>query len=186
MLGVVDFLVFFEQASEYVLKYWELAKEATRQWLGPSPHTRYLLFANDEVIIQGKEHCKYAHVAYYSSQDRRITNQKSTAPYKRLPWISIQHCIGDHVIDLSDWLTETRANTQVTLLGILRLASYALNMHLPETENAKLLVITRDGEEEEYKYVGRTKLLQRISPEPVMQHRPTLPFDVLDGGGLFF
>ncbi len=186
MLGIVDLLVFFNHVHEYALAYWEYAKEAARQWLGPSPNTTYLIFDNEEVIPAGKEHCKYAHTAHYTPQDNRITAKDSTTPYKRLPWISIQYCIGDHIIDISDWLSETRANTEVSLIAMLRLASWVLNIHLPEAEHAKITVITRDGEEEEYKFVGRAKLLRRITPEPIIQHRPTMPFDGLDGGGLFF
>lgn len=186
MLGILDLLVFFQHVSEYVRTYWEIAKETARKYLGPSPNTTYLVFDNDEVIATGKEHCKYSHIAQYSPQECRITDAKSTAPYKRLPWVSVHHVIGDHIIDLSDWLAEIRANTPITLLALLRLSSFAMNTHLPETENAKIIVITRDGEgeEEEYKYMNG-KLLRRIQPKPVeIQHRPTCPYDM--EGGLFF
>ena len=187
MLGVIDILVWFEHISNFLATWWEYGKEELRKSLGPSPKTTYLLFDNDEVIPEGREHCKYAHVSYYVPQDSRIHAKNAEAPYKRLPWISVQHCIGDHIIDLSDWLSEIRANTAVSLLALLRIYSQSQNMHLPETDHALIKVITRDGDELEYKFVGKTKLLKRIEPTPVpmIQHRPTLPYDVMDGG-LFF
>lgn len=183
MLGILDILVLFQQVSEYVLACWNVTKEAVRQYLGPSPNITYLVFDNDEVIPAGTEHCKYAHVAQYNQHECRITDPNSTTPNKRLPWVSVRHVIGDHTIDLSDWMSDIRANTPVTLLAITRLASLALNTHLPETDHAKVLVITREGEEEEYKYTS-IKLLRHIQPMPVIQHRPTCPFD--GDNGLFF
>ncbi len=182
MVSTVDILVFYERVSNYVQTYWETLKEAARKYLGPSPNTTYLLFDNDEVIPAGKEHCKYSHVAQYIPTNAKIVASHE-APYKRLPWISVQHILGDHVIDLTDWMSEIRANTTVSLLGVLRLASYALNVHLPETDHAKIVVITRDGEEEEYKYTGKTKLLKRIAPVEI-HRKDTCPYDT--DGGLFF
>ena len=184
MLGALDILVFFQQVTEYASAYWEITKETVRQYLGPSPNTTYLVFDNNEVIPDGKEHCKYAHVAQYVQHERRISDPQSTTPYKRLPWVSVQHVIGDHVIELSDWLADIRANTPIPLLAVTRLASFALNTHLPETDHAVVKVITRDGEQEEYKYMN-AKLLRRITPTPI-QHQPTCPFDGDGNGGLFF
>ena len=176
-MGVLDLLALLEQASQFVLGYWEQAKEHARTYLGPSSHINYLIFDNDEVIPEGKQHCKYAHAAKYVQAEQRIHGD-STSPHKRLPWLSIQHVIGDHAIDLSDWIAEIRSNTSISLLAILRLASHVQNLHLPEHYHAKVLVVTRNGEEEEYKYHGGTKLLQRIEPIPVeMRHRPTCPYD---------
>ncbi len=190
MWGVVELLVLFEHISQYVTTYWEMAKETARQYLGPSPHTKYLIFDNDEVIPEGREHCKYAHVAHYIPHEHRIVALDSSAPNKRLPWISIQHCIGDHVVDLTDWMADIRANTPISLLAFVRVAAQAQNQHLPETASAKVVVITREGEEEEYRFSCKTKLLRRIEPTPVrieeaeIHRRITCPFDM--EGGLFF
>lgn len=191
MLGIMDILVFYERISKYVQTHWEIAKEATRNYLGPSPNTTYLLFDNEDVIPAGKEHCKYPYVAHYSPTSNRITSA-TEAPYKRLPWISIRHIIGDHEIDLTEWLSEVRTNTPVSLMAILRIASHTLNVHLPETDHAKVLVIMRDGEgdEEEFKYSGKTKLLKRIASTPIhignveMHRKDTCPYDT--SGPLFF
>lgn len=186
-MGVIDILVLFEQASKVLTVWWEYAKEEIRKYIGPSPHIKYLVFENDEVIPEGREHCKYAHVAQYIPHECRISAKNTEASYKRLPWISLRHCIGDHVIDLSDWMSDIRTNTPISLLSLLRVYSYTLNEHLPETDHAKVLAITRDGEEDEYKYTGKTKLLRRIEPVPVMRHCLTLPYDSLEPeGGLFF
>jgi hypothetical protein len=187
MLGIMDILVYYEHISNYVQTYWEIAKELARNYLGPSPNMTYLLFDNEEVVPAGKLtnniHCKYAHVAEYIPSNAKIVANSQTS-YKRLPWISAQYIGRDRVIDITDWMSDIKTNTTVSLLGVLRLASYALNVHLPETEEAKVLVITRDGEEEEYKYTGKTKLLKRITPTLVEMHRKdTCPYD---NEGLFF
>ncbi len=186
-MGIIDLLVTYEHISTYVKTYWEYVKEQTRLYLGPSPNTTYLIFDNDEVIPQGKEHCKYAHVSQFNPQEGKVVND-SSAPFKRLPWISVQHIIGDHTIDISDWMSEIRSNTTISLLALIRLASHVLNKHLPETSHAKIQVISRNGEEEEYKYSGKASLLQRIAPTPVgdaeLHRRQTCPYDVPDG--LFF
>ena len=184
MWGLVDLLVFFEHISQYVTTYWEIAKESARQYLGPSPHIRYLLFDNDEVIPEGRIHCKYAHAAHYIPHEHRIVAQESNAPYKRLPWLSIHHCIGDHVVDLTDWMSDIRSNTPISLLAFLRIASQARNQHLPETDRAIVKVITRDGDEEEYRYSDRTKLVRLASILPDVHKQITCPYDM--EGGLFF
>jgi hypothetical protein len=166
-MSLFDLLVIYQQISQYVEIYWEILKEAIRRYVGPSPNTTYLIFDNHDVIPAGKEHCKYVHIAYYSPAENRIYAKDSTAAFKRLPYASIQHCIGEHVVDLSDWVSELRTNTSVSLLALLRAASHSLNIHLPETDRAKVLVITTNGEEEEYKYHGTLSLVKHISIEDV-------------------
>lgn len=185
----VDVLVLFERASNAALLAWEQGKEWLREYLGPSSQTVYLLFENAEVIPASRGHSKYAHGAEYRPLEHRIVATESTDPFKRLPWLSIQHCMGDHVVDLSDWISDLRTNTTVSLLTLLRLASQVQNIHLPEHSHAKINVILRSGEEEEYVYRGSTILIQRIAPMPVdtaeMQRRITCPFDTTDGPMFF-
>jgi hypothetical protein len=186
MFDIVDILVFYGYVSELLKNYWEAGKEWTRLLLGPSPNTTYLLFENDEVIPNGMEHCKYSVIAFYNPAEHRITRQDGVQAYKRLPWLSVQHVIGDHVVDLSDWIADIRANVPITLIAILRLAAQVQGRHLPETEHATVRVVTRDGEEQEFRYQVKTRLLQRIAPTPVeLRRKQTCPFDTNEGMPLF-
>ncbi len=186
-MSIMNILALLHNANEYVQSAWAYCKEWLREQLGPSTNTEYLIFDNDTVIPSGMAHCKYAHVSQYSQQEQRILAASGApAALKRLPWISVQHKIGDHVVDISDWLAGIRTNTAVSLVAIVRLASVVLNMHRPEREHAKVVVIQRaTGDEEEYVYHGKTTLLRRIEPTPV-RHRPTCIEDGLlpDNTGL--
>ena len=179
-MGLIEFLVFYEHATVFLKTLWETGKEWMRQTLGPSSTIQYLLLEHDAVIPATMAH-NNVHVAMYNPTDRRITAISDT-PYKRLPWLSMQYTFGDRIVDISDWMSEVRTNTPVSLISILRLASHIQSIYLPETDHAVVKVITRDGEEEEYKYKGMTKLVKRITPEPIeLRRKQTCPYDTAEG-----
>ena len=189
-MGLIELLVFYEHVSVFLKDLWEAGKEWMREQLGASSNTTYLLLENDAVIPATLVHCKYLPVATYNPQTKKISNE-THAPYKRLPWLSVQHVVGDHVLDVSEWMSEVRSHVPIHLIALIRLASYIHSIHLPETEHATVRVITRDGEEEEYKYKGTTTLLQRIqptlveTPTPEIHRRQTCPFDSMEGMPFF-
>ncbi len=178
MGALLDLLILFEHAYTFTQYHWRLAKEWMRQQLGPSENITYFIMDDNSVIPANVAHCKSAPKAIFSPADNRILNataeeDETAAPLKRLPWLSIQHTIGDHTVDLSDWLSEIRTNTTIPLIALIRLASVTLHRHLPEIPYAKITAIDRSsGEEDEWHYVGNVDLRR-----PPMHHRETLPFD---------
>ena len=172
-MGFLELLVFYEHASVFLKDLWETGKEWMREYLGPSITTTYLL-ENDTVIPATLRHGKHPYTATYNPLTKRIADSTENS-YRRLPWLTVQHILGDHIVDISDWMTELRSNTHVSLMAVIRLASYTHSIHLPETDSAIVRVITRDGEEKEYKYVGNVKLVQF---EPEVHRRQTCPFDM--------
>ena len=173
---LVELLVFYEHASVFLKDLWETGKEWMRQQLGVSTNTPYLLLENNAVIPSTMAHSNYLPVAIYNPQTKRIATTKETDNvFKRLPWLSLQHVMGDHVVDLSDWMADVRTNVTVSLLTAIRLASYIHSVHLPEVNHACVRVITRDGEEKEYVYAGSVHLIQHVKE---LHRKQTCPFDV--------
>jgi hypothetical protein len=176
MGALLDLLILFEHAYTFTQYHWRLAKEWMRQQLGPSENITYFIMDDNSVIPANVVHCKSAPKAIFSPVENHIrsaTQEGAMAPLKRLPWLSVQHTIGDHTVDLSDWLSEIRTNATIPLIALVRLASATMHKHLPETANAKITTIDRSsGEEEEWHYVGNVDLRR-----PPMHHRETLPFD---------
>ncbi len=169
-----DLLILFEHAYKFTQYHWDLTKEWIRQQLGPSTNITYLIMADASIITTNVEHSNNDPIASYNPTERRIIGTMADAPMKRLPWISIQYTQGENaVVDLSDWLSEIRTNTDISLQTLIRLAFAAQNKYLAETADAKIVTIDRaSGEEEEWHYVGNVALRR-----PPMHHRETLPFD---------
>jgi hypothetical protein len=166
----VDLLLWYE----YLVNSWTVKKESWKEWLrqslGPSPNIVYTLFPNDDVIPNTVRHHVPENAMIYDPTEKTIKPINHTK-LQKLPWLSMQCKVGDEVHDFSDWVSELRAGP-TSLLSLLRLAAAVHNVYIPE-EHCKVEVITRQGEEETYRFCGKRYLMKEV-----IRHRDTLPYDI--------
>jgi hypothetical protein len=161
---------------EYLLETWAVRKESWKEWvrqkLGPSPNIRYVLFANNDIIPSTITHHLSETAMVYDPTQKTIQPVSGTAKLQKLPWLSMQCRVGDEVHDFSDWISEIRSGP-LHLLALLRLAAAVHNVYIHE-EECKVEVITRQGDEESYRFCGNRYLLKEVLP---IRHRDTMPYD---------
>lgn len=169
---LINLLLWYDFAMEYMKRKKEEWKEWCRSLLGPSPIQNYILFANDDVILASREHHTPENALVYSSSNKIIKSWHSSSKSVKIPWLSLQCKVGDELHDFSDWLSDVKLQTIPSLLSIVRLAAQIHNIYIPE-EHCKIEVIGRDGEEKTYVFRGRRQLVE----ERPIKHRDTLPYN---------
>ena len=160
---------------DYVIQCWTLQTESWKEWLrqrlGPSPNLSYILLTNDDVVPSTVSvHIPENALIYMENSIKPVHGQSKT---QKLPWLSMQCKVGDTVHDYSDWMADLHVEAIPSLLSLLRLAAWVHNSYIPE-EHCKVEVITRQGEEETYRFCGKRYMTKEVPP---IRHRDTMPYD---------
>ena len=163
---LMELLVFYEQAYQFIKRNYEFGKQYMREWLGPAPQD-YLLLDNDEILPAGSSipldlQSKAFRFSAIDSKIRPFVESESTK-FLRFPWVTIVHSWKHIDSDLSDILSEIRYSSTIqtppSLIQMIRLVAVVRNEYLSE-HDASITVVTRMGETEKYKYSNSVQLEQ--------------------------
>ena len=151
---MLQVLAFYEQATTVVKFYWEVAKKHIRAYIGPEPVAYYL--TNDGQVLPATiplpdtvKNTSYL----YNPESNRITFTNNTTPegrFRPLSFLSIGiRAPGFPDIDVSDWLSELRANPVPSLevKQVITLWSLIHNIYIPMIPGAVINVVSNDGSE---------------------------------------
>lgn len=151
---ILNILALIHTFQTYVSNAWQNFKHQVRCWIGPAPKKIYLL-PNDAVSF-----FQETDVAFFCPTTNLITveNQVITGRGLRMPWVHMEYISVDKTVSFSDRITEIRCHTEFpSLLQTFRMIAMAEMSNLPEI-NARLVVMTRAGDEEIYSFRGQTTL----------------------------
>ena len=151
---MLQLLAFYEQASTVVKFYWEISKKHIRTYIGPAP-LAYIL-TNDGQVLPATMPLPdtVKNTAYlYNPESNRITLANNTIPegrFRPLPFLSSGiRAPGFPDIDVSDWLSELRANPvpSLELKQVILLWSLIYNVYVPMIPGTVITATTNDGVE---------------------------------------
>lgn len=152
---ILSLLAFVHSVTECFSNFFQNVKSVLRRWLGPAPRRVYLLPDQHVTEFHTENVPYFCPIQSHIREEDQILVGRGT----RMPWVHLEYIQNDQIVSFSDWISQIRYHTleSPTLLQTFRLATYAHHMYLPE-QNARLVVITRTGEEEIYAFRGATFL----------------------------
>jgi len=134
---MLEFIAWYERASQWIYQGVEYVKQETRALLGPGP-TQHILLADGRILPATVSiPAAVQETAYlYDEQTNRISSM-GPAPegrFRRLPFVSlrVEHPVFG-TTDLTEWIGAIRANPVPVLpiQQILHLASLNLGRYIP-------------------------------------------------------
>ena len=108
-------LAYLERTLEWIHTKTEQAKQKLREWLGPAPQN-FILLADGRVLpshIPIPDEAERATTYLFEATTNRMTLLTQPTPngrFRQLPTIACTLQKGEATYDLSDWLSEVRAN----------------------------------------------------------------------------
>lgn len=147
-------LAYLERTLEWVHAKWDLTKQKLRTWLGPAPQD-FLLLADGSVLpatvhLPDTERAT-AHVyEAATSRIRRMSDPNPTGRFRPLPFLSLTIEKEGVAYDLTDWLSEIRANPAppCTLKQLAQLWILTTNHWVPLSGGARATFTNGTGETE--------------------------------------
>jgi hypothetical protein len=147
-------LAYLERTLEWVHTKWEIAKQKLRTWLGPAPQD-FLLLA-DGGVLPATVHLPDAERAtahlYDAATSRicRFTDPSPTGRFRPMPILSLTIEKEGAVYDLTDWVSEIRANpvTPFSPKQLAQLWILTTNQWAPLTGGCQVTITNGTGETE--------------------------------------
>lgn len=147
-------LAYLERTLGWIQMKTDQAKQKLREWLGPAPQN-YLLLADGRVLpanIQIPEEAERATTYLFEATTSRMTLLNQPIPTSRFRQLHVISCTlqkGEATYDLSDWISEIRANPvppTVPLKQYVQLWSLVTGSYVPFSGNVTVTTTSDRGD----------------------------------------